>query len=191
MKSEKLFSQDKNLLRKQIKELRANITDKKNRDEVICQRFLSSDLFSKCDTVLVYCALSNEINTDLIIRTALSENKRVAVPCCINMQGTMEFYYINSLDDLHLGSFNIPEPDINVSKIVDNFLNALIIVPGLCFDKKKYRLGYGRGYYDRYLQIHSLISVGLCYNSLVIENLPTNVFDKRVDYIITESQFLS
>lgn len=191
MKSENQFSQDKKSLRKILRQKRLQITDKENRDIEICRRFLESELYLKSDTVFVYCSLNDEINTDLIVNTALEDNKKVAVPCCLDKNGTMEFYYINSSDELHTGSFNVREPDINTAQKAENPDNAIVVVPGLCFDKNRYRLGYGKGYYDRYLQIHTLISVGLCYNSLIADKIPTDIYDKRVDYIITENQFLS
>lgn len=191
MKSEEQFSQDKKTLRCYIKSQRKIISDKLYKDNEICKKFLQTQIYKKSDTVLVYCSLQDEIDTSLIIKTAFKDGKKVAAPCCLDNNGRMEFYFIDSFDDLHNGSFNVPEPNADDTRIVDDFDNAVIVVPGLCFDKDKYRVGYGKGYYDRYLQIHSLISVGLCYNSFIVDKVPTDIYDKNVDFVITESQILS
>lgn len=186
MKSENQFSQDKKALRKYIKEQRSKTENKAFLDDKICRKFLSTELYKNAKTVLAYCSLPDEINTDIIIKTALSDGKRVAVPYCIDNMGNMTFYYINSFDDLHIGSFGVREPDINECEEVIDFDGAVIVLPGLCFDENNYRLGYGKGYYDRFLKKHSLISVGLCYNNLILKKVPTDIYDKRADFVITE-----
>lgn len=186
MKSENQFSQDKKALRKYIKVERTKIENKTLLDSKICMNFLSSSLYNDAKTVLTYCSLPDEINTDIIIKTALRDGKKVAVPYCIDDAGNMTFYYINSFDDLHIGSFGVREPNTDKCKEVSDFDGALIVLPGLCFDENNYRLGYGKGYYDRFLEKYSLISVGLCYNSLIVKKVPTDIYDKKADFVITE-----
>jgi 5-formyltetrahydrofolate cyclo-ligase len=182
--------QIKSELRKQIKIDRKNVDDKLNKDTAICNSLLSSNIYKNAKAILCYLATDSEINADSIILTALKDNKVVAVPYCVDNNGTMDFYVINSLNQLELGSFNIREPNIQKSAKFNSFDNSLIVVPALCFDKKGNRLGYGKGYYDRFLQKHPLISVGLCYNSFVKNEIPTGEFDKAVDYIITERKII-
>lgn len=187
MKSENLFSQDKSLLRKQCKAKRKTLKNKTELDEKICLNFLQSELYKNANRLLIYCALPDEINTDLIIKTAFMQGKTVAVPYCYDTNGGMSFHIITSFDNLHIGSFGVREPNINKCSELDDFSNSVIVLPGLCFDKNNYRLGYGKGYYDRFLEKHSLISVGLCYNSFIVEKVPTDIHDKRADFVITES----
>lgn len=187
MKSENQFSQDKKYFRSYARQRRLSLRNKSDLDFKICQNFLCCDLYKKADTVLAYCSLPDEINMDVIIQSAFDDGKKVAVPLCLDSNGTMEFYYISSFDDLHIGSFGVREPSAKKSARVQDFSQAVIILPGLCFDKNNYRLGYGKGYYDRFLEKHPLISVGLCYNSLVVDKLPTDIYDKKADFVITES----
>lgn len=187
MKSEVKFSADKKELRSLMKFRRKNITDKIQRDCSITQNLLALDKYKDAKTVLCYMSLDDEIGTDEIVSTSLKNGKRVAVPFCVDNDGNMDFYYINSLDDLSVQSFGVREPIIEKCEKVTAFENTIIILPGLCFDKTGNRLGYGKGYYDRFLQIHPLISVGLCYNSLIVKNVPTDEYDKKVDIIVFEN----
>lgn len=177
---------DKNTLRKELIKCRKAITNKVELDKKIVDIFLQCDEYINAKQILCYVSLSDEISTDYLINTALSDNKKVAVPLCLDSNGTMDFFYINSLDDLHIGSFGVREPKQNDNNKVTDFEKALIVVPALSYDENGYRIGYGKGYYDRYLQIHSLNSVGLCYNSFVLKKVPTNQYDKPVDFVVTE-----
>ena len=99
----------------------------------------------------------------------------------------MEFYYINAMNDLKSGFFGVREPDINKCEKITDFSDSICIVPAIAYDKSGYRLGYGKGYYDRFLKNNTLISVGVCYNELIEENLPRDEYDIPVNYIITQS----
>lgn len=169
---------------------RRQIGNKCEISKEVSKKLSSLKLYNDCDTILCYASLEDEISTDRIIANALKDGKIVALPYCIDNEGNMEFYLINSLDDLKIGTFGVREPDINKCKKLSPNENALIIVPALCFDKRGYRIGYGKGYYDKYLQNHPLISVGLCYNSLVFNEIPSSEYDAPVNYIITESQII-
>lgn len=178
-------------LRKELKSKRSNLTDKKEASNIIQNKLLSSKLYSKCNAILCYSSLNDEVNTNRIIKKSLLDSKAVALPYCIDNNGTMEFYVVNSLDDLIEGSFGVKEPDISKCKKLISFDNAIIVVPALAFDKQGYRLGYGKGYYDRFLEKHHIKSIGLCYNDLIQEELPTDRFDLPVNYIITEKQVIT
>lgn len=179
----------KSELRAEYKNKRKNIAEKSLIDEEIQTTFLKSDVYRNAKSILCYCALDDEISTDKIILTALNDKKIVAAAKCLDKNGNMDFFVINSLDDLSSGAYNIREPKDNCA-LVNDFTNSIIIVPALCFDSNGYRLGYGKGYYDRYLQKHSLISVGLCYNSNIVNQLPIDKYDKSVDYIVTQNKII-
>lgn len=179
----------KSQLRAEYKIKRKNILDKALLDCQIQDNFLNSDIYKNASTILCYCSLDDEISTDRIIKKSLDDKKIVAAAKCLDTNGNMEFYIINSFNDLFSGSYNIREPKDYCKAVID-FENSVIVVPALCFDTFGYRLGYGKGYYDRYLQNHSLISVGLCYNSNIISQLPTDKYDKAVDYIVTQNKII-
>lgn len=191
MKLENKSNITKSQLRSICKRKRNELILKEMLDDSIANRLIHSDFYKNAEQILCYVSMKNEISTDKIINRALSDCKRVAVPYCENANGDMSFYYINSLNELAIGSFDIREPKPLTEKLVNSFDNSIIILPGLSFDKCGNRLGYGKGYYDRFLQKHPLNSVGLCYNSLIADFIPTDEYDKRVSYIITESQIIS
>lgn len=190
MKSEAKFSADKKELRSYIKIKRKSVENKAEKDSLVAQNLLSLDEIKKADTVLCYISLDDEICTDEIVRVLLDSGKSVGAPYCVNNNGNMDFYYITDFDDLRIQSFGVREPVIEKCKKVTSFDNTIIILPGLCFDPNGNRLGYGKGYYDRFLQIHSLISVGLCYNSLIVKKVPTDMYDKKADIIVTENDII-
>ncbi len=182
--------QTKQSLRRELKISRRNIENKKETDKKICENLMAADFYKDVETVLFYAALDDEINIDECIKSALSQGKRAALPVCLDDNGNMKFYYINSLKDIKTGFFGVREPDINICEEVMDFSNSVCIVPGIAYDKQGYRLGYGKGYYDRFLKNFTFISLGLCYNELMMDFLPTDEYDISVDYIITQDGLL-
>ena len=178
-------------LRKKYKQLRKSIQNKTELDRLICINFLQSDLYKKADAVLCYSSLPDEISTDLIINQALVDGKILALPVCTDNKGNMKFYIINSPSQLIAGSFSVMEPDTECCKPFSFSSFPVCVVPALCFDKKGYRIGYGKGYYDKFLKKFTSVSVGLCYNTFIEDALPCDEFDEKVDFIITQSNILN
>lgn len=172
-------------LRKKFKRLRSELLLKEEKSLKICNNFLNSDTYKNAKIILCYAALKDEVNTDLIIKKSLEDGKVIALPRCIDKNGLMIYYIINSLDDLEMGSFGISEPNTDCAELKD-FADSVCIVPALSFDKYGYRLGYGKGFYDRFLENYIGCSVGLCYNELLSLNLPINEFDRSVNIVITD-----
>ncbi len=113
--------QVKSELRKKFRELRKNITDKEEKDSLICSSFLNSKLYINSNQILCYSSLNGEISTDIIIEKALKDKKKVALPVCDDLNGNMSFYYIESLSDIKVGAFEIKEPDVSKCIKVTNF----------------------------------------------------------------------
>ena len=112
---------------------------------------------------------------------------RVAVPKCIPKQKQLDFFFINSFDDLSEGKFGILEPDEKKCERALKFKkDSLCIVPGLSFDIHGFRLGYGGGYYDRFINKFEGYTVGLCYSNCVRNEVPIEKFDMQVDFLITD-----
>lgn len=180
----------KKQLRKELKLKRKAIINKPDKDKAVCRNLLNCNEYRQADTVLFYAALDDEINIDECIRKAIDDGKKAALPVCIDNFGYMEFYYINSLKDIKEGSFGVREPEISNSVKVTDFENSICLVPAIAYDRLGYRLGYGKGYYDRFLENYAFISIGLCYNELVVEKLPADKYDVPVDKIITENDII-
>ena len=175
-------------LRSGFKNKRSSMSEhlKLNMDSEIQSRFLTLRQYSFCDTVFTYVSKDIEVDTLAIICAAWANGKRVAVPRCIKDTREMDFYYIESMDDLEEGSFGVLEPIEEKCEKVTDFSKGLCIVPGLSFDAEGYRLGYGKGYYDRFLSRFGGETVGLCYSNCIKWKLPHGRYDRAVDMIVTD-----
>ncbi len=177
----------KDVLRKELKQKRAKLTNKEQLSDVIAESFLSTDLYKNSDVILLYYSVGSEVATHKIFSAALKDEKRIAFPVCLNKDGAMEFHYICDHTDLEEAMYGIKAPKSGCMRF-ENCQNALCIVPGLAFDNKGYRIGYGKGYYDRFLETFDGISVGLCFEAMLKDALPINIFDETVDYLITDKK---
>lgn len=173
--------------RSELKKQREELTGKDVLSDKIAEAFLLSELYKNSDTLLLYYSVGSEVGTKEIFHAALKDVKRVAFPVCVDGNGFMEFYYVSSEADLAEGMYGIKEPRKDCEKY-DFSQGGICIVPGLSFDSQGYRLGYGRGYYDRFLSKFKGTSIGLCYEALVSESLPTDAYDKNVNYLITDKK---
>lgn len=176
---------NKSNLRKEFTKIRSYVENKDALSEEICDKILNSGLYKNAEAVFCYWPTKSEVDTKKIILTALSDKKKVALPKCTDKDGNMIFYYITSLADLSEGMYGIMEPDERLTAGVSD-KSSVCVVPGLAYDFKGYRLGYGKGYYDRFLESFQGISIGVCFEACLINELPINEFDKKVDYIITD-----
>ena len=171
----------KEFLRKKYKEKRDNIKNKVTKDNLIYQKVINNKDILSSKTLLIYISINSEVDTIKIINYFLYA-KNIAVPKIID--NNMYFCYITNLNALTPGKYNIPEP--TNENIVTDFDNAICIVPGICYDKKNYRVGYGKGYYDRFLSKNKIKTIGLCYKECMIEKIDNDKYDYKIDEVITE-----
>ncbi|WP_252236928.1 5-formyltetrahydrofolate cyclo-ligase [Clostridium sp. CH2] len=180
--------EDKKKLRREILKLRKEIDseEKKNFDNIIHNKFLKSKFYSQCKNIFVYISYDSEIDTKTLIRRALKDGKNIYVPRTNYETKLMEAIRIVSLENLTEDEHGILEPKEN--ELATNLDNIdLIIMPGVAFDKNGGRMGYGGGFYDRYLNkckkdIHK---ISLAYDFQVVGCIPMDKHDIRIDYIIT------
>lgn len=171
----------KEFLRKKYKEKRDNIKNKVTKDNLIYQKVINNKDILSSKTLLIYISINSEVDTIKIINYFLN-TKNIAVPKIID--NDMFFCYVTNLNDLTPGKYNIPEP--TNENIVTDFDNAICIVPGICYDKKNYRVGYGKGYYDRFLSKNKIKTIGLCYKECMIEKIDNDKYDYKIDEVITD-----
>ncbi len=171
----------KEFLRKKYKEKRDNIKNKVTKDNLIYQKVINNKDILSSKTLLIYISINSEVDTTKIINYFLN-TKNIAVPKIID--NDMFFCYVTNLNDLTPGKYNIPEP--TNENIVTDFDNAICIVPGICYDKENYRIGYGKGYYDRFLSKNKIKTIGLCYKECMIEKIDNDKYDYKIDEVITE-----
>ncbi len=171
----------KEFLRKKYKEKRDNIKNKVTKDNLIYQKVINNKDILSSKTLLIYISINSEVDTIKIINYFLN-TKNIAVPKIID--NNMYFCYVTNLNELTSGKYNIPEP--TNENIVTDFDNAICIVPGICYDKKNYRIGYGKGYYDRFLSKNKIKTIGLCYKECMIEKIDNDKYDYKIDEVITD-----
>ena len=140
--------------------------------------------FVAAKTIMLYCSVKREPDTWRIAEAALSSGKTVAFPYCYG-RGVMEARSISCLSELRPAVLGIPAPPGDAPVIASDELD-LIIVPALTFDIAGYRLGYGGGYYDRYLHNVRAITVGMARERLIKEKLPVEPHDIAVCHVVTE-----
>lgn len=178
----------KRRLRLEYKAKRSRIPadEKRERDLKITQTVLNSAFYAEAREVLCYVSTDDEIDTKGIISDALSLGKKVFVPKCTEQKGIMRFYQITSFDDLKLGKFNIPEPlnSYDDNEWQHSGKKVLCIVPALCCDRFGNRLGYGGGYYDRFLSGFDGKKLCLCYACFADVQLPLDEHDVFCDEVI-------
>ena len=180
------------------KEIRESYIDKRkkmskddvnNKSVLIYNKIITSKSYRECNELYIYVSNFNEVDTLNIIKKAWQDNKTVAVPK-VEKKGIMKFYYINSIKDLRRGNFNILEPNTLIEAIPSN--KTLFIMPGVVFDRAKNRIGFGGGYYDRYLFKYreSFKIIAICYDYQLLDKIPSDVYDVKPDHIYTESKII-
>lgn len=177
----------KKTLRKKFSEIRGNITDKAAKDADITERLLEIEAVREADCLMVYSSFGSEVETYGIIDALLGSDTKIAFPRC-NDDGTMTFHIIESYADLHEGMYRIREPDSSLP-LAEITEKTVCLIPGLAFTEKGGRLGYGGGYYDRFLSENPDIhTIALSYEALIVDELPLMQHDLMVNSIVTEER---
>jgi len=161
-------------------------------DDRITQKLLATSEYAEATTVLTYVSVLSEVSTRMFVECALRDGKTVAVPRCLPGH-CLEFVAIASLEQLVAASFNLLEPAKELPALTeDQKNNSICIVPALLVDTKGYRLGYGAGFYARFLSTYPGKKICLAYQqNLSRTMLPHTALDVAVDLVITESEVLT
>lgn len=179
----------KNHLREKFRAIRSGLTDdiRRQKDAAVLDKLTSLRQYRAAECVLTYVSKDSECDTLRFIEKALTDGKQVAVPRCVSGTRRMDFYYITSLQQLEVSTFGVMEPIVDQCRLfAGSGRNTLCIVPGMAFDASGFRLGYGKGYYDRFLAEYEGTTVGICYSECVRWSLPRGRFDKAVDLLVTD-----
>jgi len=180
--------ENKKRLRNRFKELRSQLTPEERRCQTaaIHQRLTGLTAFRECSVLLTYVSIGTEVDTHAVMEAAWAAGKTVAVPLCLPETRSMRFYPVTGWQDLAPGCYGVPEPNPERCPPVTDFSGSLCLVPGLAFDRAGYRMGYGKGYYDRFLGDYCGITVGLAFRESLTRELPRGRFDQPVTLIVTD-----
>ncbi|HGH7178125.1 TPA: 5-formyltetrahydrofolate cyclo-ligase [Bacillus luti] len=182
MKEEKLR------LRKQIIEHMNSLSEERytTLSEQIAFSLYAQKEWAEAKTIGITLSMENEVNTYPIIEKAWEEGKKVVVPKCNKETRTMSFRQISNFDQLETVYMNLREPIPVLTEEVDADEIDLQIVPGVAYTERGERIGYGGGYYDRYLVHYKGKTLSLAYEFQMVQHIPVEPFDKNVEKIITE-----
>ncbi|WP_195266102.1 5-formyltetrahydrofolate cyclo-ligase [Clostridium sp. 1001275B_160808_H3] len=185
--------EEKRVLRNKILEIRDSLDNSKKEimDTKIFNELINTELYKKASNIFIYISFSNEINTINIIEKAFEDRKNVFIPKVYKDEKYMKAIKLNSFDELKKNSMGILEP-IDDSDYIEKENIDLIVVPGVVFDNECNRIGYGGGYYDRYLnEIKSKENkIALAYDLQVVDKIECEAHDIKVDYIITNTRII-
>ncbi len=184
----------KKKLRSEFKAVRRGFTaeEQEMRDAQILKRLMSLPEYRQSKLILTYVSTAIEVNTHILIEQAIAEGKQVAVPWCVPGKVDMKFFLINGMQDLEPGAFGVLEPvpgkqkELYASVTEEELEKSFCILPGLGFDLAGNRLGYGKGYYDRFLSDYPGITAGVCYTGCLKTLLPHGRYDRMIDILVTE-----
>lgn len=178
--------EEKKMLRRFMRTCRRSCGDRSQLDQRITEQFLKSEIYHNSGVLLIYASFDAEVSTDAIIANALADSKCVCLPRCSIDSNRMDFYSIKSLSELKADAFGILAPEEKVERLFTGGTDAVCVVPGLAFTRQGERIGYGKGYYDAFLEKNNVCTVGLCYEFQVVDTIPTETHDKRMQYLCTE-----
>lgn len=173
----------KHELRGQIRSLKRQMAEAQivEKSEQLCRLFTATDAYRNAKSVYGYMSYNQEVRTLPLLQQALKDGKRVAIPKCYGAE--MRFIWMDDLSKVEKSSCGIPEP-VADGPIADDE-TALVLMPGMAFDRQGHRIGYGGGFYDKFLAAEPTHpTVALCFDFQVVEQLPTEEFDIPVDLVL-------
>jgi 5-formyltetrahydrofolate cyclo-ligase len=185
---------NKELIRKEILHKRNNLTlrEIEEKSNNIFERLTKTSEYKNAKTVMLYVSKGNEVKTANIIHDALKEKETVCVPKTDKERHTLHAIKItNPYIELYKGHFGIHEPLFEQKKVVPLHEVDIVVIPGIAFDLNGHRLGWGKGYYDRFLEKHKTIhKIGLAYEFQLLPGLPKDKHDVPVTMVVTEKRVL-
>ena len=153
------------------------------KSRVICEKIMATEQWKEASCIYAYMDCKGEVCMRTLLTSAWAEGKRVAVPKVFGTE--MRFFYINSYEDVAPGYYDIPEPVGGEEAFCET---ALMIMPGVAFDEKLHRCGYGGGFYDRFLKIHrGLKTIAPAFDFQIVPEVPAEAFDISPQMVITET----
>lgn len=178
---------DKGMLRDEMKSILSGL-DRLSYEawcQEIQEKLFASEEWKNAVTIGATISRFPEVDTEAVITRAWSEGKKVAVPKCFPKDKSMQFYFLEDFNQLETVYFGLREPIMSeVSSCAKEKID-LMLVPGLLFDTEGYRVGFGGGYYDRYLVDFWGVKVSLAFSQQLVEKVPTDNFDIPVHKIVT------
>lgn len=187
---------DKKVIRERLLERRSGMSgpDVDSMSRCIVKAVQGLKQWGQAREVLLYWPIRNEVDIRPLLHESWDSGKKLFMPCCRRDEpGIMDFGVVRAEQDLLSGSFGIKEPCRSRCEFPDAVSPDIIVVPGVGFDRNGYRIGFGGGYYDRFLarpQKDNFLAVGVCYSFQLVEGFPIEPWDKAVELICTDKEMI-
>ena len=187
------MQQTKEELRHLILQRRSKLprTDHSAKSKQIIKRLFLLDEFQKATTILFYVSYGSEVDTHQLIQQSLSLGKTVIVPKSDTAQTSLLLSQLKTWEDLEKGAYSILEPKQSAFIPIQPDVLELILVPGIVFDMYGYRIGHGKGYYDKLLSKTNITCIGLAFEIQIVDKIPIEEHDEKIDIIITEERMIN
>lgn len=165
---------------------RDQIQDRESKSRKIVNRIIQSSAYCKSTDIMAYVPIHSEVDITGLLLQILADQKKLYLPKTYVETGCMEFFRVRDLSELIKGAYHIPEPVC--TEPFDSSKSALILVPGVAYDERGYRMGYGGGYYDRFLykKRSNWITMMPAFYEQKVSELPIEKTDQKIDFIITQ-----
>ena len=176
----------KEVIRERMRRRRKTLTNEQvhEKSETIRYKLEGRKAFKEAETIMMYISSFKEPETLPIIEHLLEQGKKVVVPVSSTATNTIVPTYIESISELQKGAYGILEPSI--IRHVDPSEIEVVVIPGIAFDMHRNRLGFGKGYYDKFLENTEAKKIALCYDFQIVDDLPVDDHDIPMDLILTE-----
>jgi len=189
---------DKKSLRKEIILRRDSIPSqiREMKDRAIEKQLTRLHAFQEARTILFYASFRSEVNTQKLLQQSLEDHRITVLPRVVKINDTLKLYIIKNLSDLAPGSWGILEPNEAVESELQVVDIDIVIAPGVGFDERCNRLGYGKGYYDKLLgarrsSVPRPLIIGLAYEEQIVSSLPCNPHDIKMDIVVTDKRIIT
>jgi 5-formyltetrahydrofolate cyclo-ligase len=184
----------KDEIRQEILTRRLGLSDTEvsEKSRAICNRLISDNAFAAASTIGLYWPIKNEVLTEPVVRAAASGHKRVGFPLVRAEDRALIYIEVDDPADMAPGTYGIREPRFVRERIIPVEELGLIVIPGVAFDTRGYRIGYGGGYFDRLLTGRSVTAtcVAPAFDIQMVDRVPHEEYDRKVDVIFTESRVI-
>lgn len=186
---------EKKIFREKLLHIRDAIPceDRHRQSELIFERLKRLPEYKYAASVFVYISIGSEVETSKIIDDCIACGRKIAIPLCDTAEHTMRAMEISDLSMTCSGAYGIPEPrrDLIQSGVITEMKRPeLVIVPAVAFDLQRQRMGYGGGYYDRYLADCAAFSIGLAYSESITDFIPWDKYDRCTNVVICPERMI-
>lgn len=186
---------DKKSLRKKVLEKRSKLSkeDIIQYSKIIAEKLYEMDYYKNAKRLMAFISFKDEIHTHDIIKTSINRGKSIVVPITLSETKELKVSELHDFSELEVGFYDILTPKQEFIRFVDPNTIDLILMPGVAFAKDGYRVGYGGGYYDRFLAKldKKVMKIALAFDLQVVDTVPVESFDIPVDMIITEKRIIN